>query len=99
MANPLLTVFAEIHANPGKEKAVREVMEGLIEPTRKEEGCVEYILHVDNDKPGHFVVYEIWHSMAHLQAHIATPHLQAFLARSAELLAEPLRVVCTTRVS
>ncbi len=99
MADPLLTVFAEIRANPGKEEAVREVLKGLVEPTRKEEGCVQYVLHVDNDDPGHFVFYENWTSMAHLQAHIATPHMQAFLARSAELLAEPLRVVFTTRVS
>ena len=99
MADPLLTVFAEIRANPGKEEAVREVLKGLIEPTRKEEGCVQYILHVDNDNPSHFVFYETWRSMAHLQAHIATPHMQAFMARSGELQAEPSRVVFATRVS
>ena len=98
MADPLLTIFAEIRANPGKEDVVREVLKGLVEPTRKEEGCVQYVLHADNENPGHFVFYEDWTSMAQLQAHIATPHMQAFLARSEELLAEPLRVVFTTRL-
>ncbi len=99
MADPILTVFAEIRANPGKEEVVREVLQGLVEPTRKEEGCLQYVLHADNDDAGHFVFYEDWTSMAHLQAHIATPHMKAFLARSEELMAEPLRVVFTTRVS
>jgi quinol monooxygenase YgiN len=98
MADPLLTIFAEIRARPGKEEEVRKVLKGLVEPTRKEEGCVAYLLHVNNDEQGHFVFYEIWKSKAHLEAHLATPHMQAFLARSKELLAKPLRVVFTRLV-
>jgi quinol monooxygenase YgiN len=99
MPDTLLTVVAEVRAKRGKESELREVLAGLVEPTRKEDGCVQYIFHVDNQDPGHFLFYETWKSMAHLEAHRASPHLRAFAARKEELLAEPLRVVLATRVS
>ncbi len=98
MTQPALTVFAEIVAKPGKENALRVALLALIEPTRKEAGFLQYDLHADNDKPGHFLFYENWVSKAHLDAHLASPHLKAFLARQDELLAEPLRVVLATRI-
>jgi quinol monooxygenase YgiN len=94
----LLTVVAEVRAKRGKEAELRGVLTGLVGPTRKEEGCVQYILHVDNQDPGHFVFYETWKSTAHLETHVASPHMRAFASRQEELLAEPLRVVLATRV-
>jgi quinol monooxygenase YgiN len=97
MAQPLLTIFAEMHAKPGKEEALREALLGLIGPTKKEAGYVQYDLHVDNDDPKHFLFYENWISRVHLDAHLAAPHLQAFLARQDELLGAPVRIVFSTR--
>ncbi len=97
MAQPLLTIFAEMYAKPGKEDVLREGLLGLIGPTKKEAGYVQYDLHVDNDDPKHFLFYENWTSRAHLDAHLAAPHLQAFLARQEELLAAPVRLVFATR--
>jgi quinol monooxygenase YgiN len=97
MAQPLLTIFAEMYAKPGKEAALREVLLGLIGPTKKDAGYVQYDLHVDNDDPKHFLFYENWTSRALLDAHLAAPHLQAFLARQDELLAAPVRIVFSTR--
>jgi quinol monooxygenase YgiN len=97
MAEPLLTIFAEMHAKPGKEAALREALLGLIGPTKKEAGYVQYDLHVDNDDPTHFFFYENWTSRALLDKHLAAPHLQAFVARADELLAAPMRIVFATR--
>jgi quinol monooxygenase YgiN len=96
---PLLTVFAELHAKPGKEESLRDALKGLIAPTRQESGYVQYDLHVDNDDPGHFFFYENWVSRAHLDAHLAAPHLVDFIAREDELLAEPVRLVFATKVA
>jgi len=94
-----LTVIAEIHAKPGREEEIVRLLKGLIAPTRKEAGFVQYDLHVDNDNPGHFLFYENWTSMAHLQAHLASPHLTDFDAKSKDLLAEPVRIVFATRIA
>ena len=95
---PLLTVFAEVHAKPGKEQALRDALTALVPITRKEAGYVQYDLHVDNDDPGHFFFYENWVSRAHLDAHLAAPHLTDFLSRAEELLAEPARLVFATKL-
>ena len=98
MPEPHLTVFAEMHAKPGKEHELRRALIGLIEPTRREAGCVQYDLHVDREDPRHYFFYENWTSKKELDAHLASPHLKAFVAISDELLAEPLRIVLATRV-
>jgi quinol monooxygenase YgiN len=51
----LLTVVAEIKAQAGKEDALRQMLLALIEPTRKEDGFVQYDLHVSTSDPGRFV--------------------------------------------
>jgi quinol monooxygenase YgiN len=48
----LLTVVARINAKPGEEQELREALEGLIEPTVQEKGCVNYDLHQGVEDPG-----------------------------------------------
>ena len=70
---------------------------GLLGPTKKEAGYVQYDMHVDNDDPRHFLFYENWTSRDLLEKHIASPHVQAFMARQDELLTAPVRLVFATR--
>jgi hypothetical protein len=41
----LVTVIAHMRAKTGKEQDLRDALEALIEPTRQEEGYVNYDLH------------------------------------------------------
>lgn len=84
----LLTVVAYMKAAPGREDDLRQALTALVEPTSKEEGYVTYDLHEGTDEPGRFVFYENWESAAHLDAHLDTPHLEAFKATMDELLDE-----------
>jgi quinol monooxygenase YgiN len=93
------TVVAEMRAQTGREEALREALLTLVERTRKEEGCVQYNLHVQVQDPGHFVFYEIWASHAHLDVHGKAPALTAFLARSGELLSEAPRIHYYNRIA
>jgi len=94
----LLRVFAEMYAKPGKEKELRKTLLGLIGPTKKEKGFVQYDLHADNENPAHFLFYEKWTSKALLDAHLAAPHLKAFDAKVKDLLTQPVRLVLATRI-
>lgn len=86
----MLTVVAEIVAKPGCEQRLREELLRLIEPTRAEEGCLQYDLHESTEQPGRFLFYENWTSRAALDRHLATPHLERLSALLAELAqAEP----------
>ncbi len=95
----LLTVVAQIQAKPGKEEDVRRLLLTLIEPTRKEEGCVQYDLHVHTGDPGRFVFYENWTSREHLDRHLASPHLAAAVALAGDLLAAPPSIETFLRIA
>jgi quinol monooxygenase YgiN len=84
----LLTVIAYMKAAPGKEDELREGLKALIEPTRQEDGYVNYDLHESVEEPGVFFFYENWQSAAHLDAHLQTPHLVNLASQIPELLDE-----------
>lgn len=82
----LLTVIASMKAAPGKEDELRASLQALVEPTTQEDGYVNYDLHESVEEPGAFFFYENWESDAHLDAHLATPHLVDFAERMGGLL-------------
>ena len=90
--NNIISIIAVLKAKPGKNDALKQVLAALVAPTRQEPGNVEYALFQLRDAPDTFYVRESWHDRAGLDAHIALPHFQAFMARMDELLAEPLRL-------
>jgi len=83
-----LTVVARIKAKPGLEDRVKQGLLALIAPTRKEEGCLNYDLHQSLDDKALFLFYENWASQEVFDRHLASAHVQAFLAQAGELLAE-----------
>ena len=75
---PKITVVAKLVAKKDSMEAVKTELLKLIEPTRREQGCIEYRLHQDNDDPAVFVFYENWESAACLEKHAETEHYKAF---------------------
>lgn len=95
----LLTVVAEFKAKPGKEEELRKALLGLIEPTRREDGCVQYDLHVHTLDPGRFVFYENWTSQETLARHAVSTHLKQLNEIVGELVGEPVRVETYHRIA
>lgn len=83
-----LTIVAQLKAKPGKEKELQQALQALVEPTRHEEGIVNYDMHVSNEDPGFFLFYENWKSRDLWQRHMKSPHLQAFSNKQNELVEE-----------
>jgi len=97
-SNPV-TVTALVKAKPGKVAALKKELLKVIAPTRKEDGCISYDLHQDVDDSTVFVFHETWASREHLDAHLATPHLQALVAVADKLTAEPVRIIVAAKVA
>jgi quinol monooxygenase YgiN len=81
-----LRVVAHIKAKPGKEDELKRLLCGLIEPTHKEAGCLEYRLYNNKADARDFTFIEEWESDAALDAHLATPHLENALSKMPVLL-------------
>ncbi|MBS1715813.1 MAG: antibiotic biosynthesis monooxygenase [Armatimonadetes bacterium] len=54
---------------------------------RLEAGCERFDYYVSDDEPLMYVFVEEWSSLAHLQAHFATPHFAEFMATVESCLA------------
>jgi len=72
-----VVLTAMVKAKPGQEDAVKEALLSLVEPTRKEPGCLCYNLHQSKADPSHFMFYEQWASKVDLDAHGTMPHMKA----------------------
>ena len=93
-----VTVIAEMTANPGKEEELKRHLMVLVEHTRREEGCVQYDLHVSDADPRKFVFVENWTTGEALDRHSKSPHMDAFREASASLRADPV-VATFTRIA
>jgi quinol monooxygenase YgiN len=84
-------VIARSVACKGKEDQLRALLQGMLIPTRAEQGCTWYELY-ESDSRGRFYFDETWESQAALDKHIATPHFKHLEKAIGELLAEPFEV-------
>ena len=62
-----IILVAMVKAKAGQEEAVKKVLEALVEPTRKEPGCLMYIVHRHRDDPRNFFIYEQYRDQAALR--------------------------------
>ena len=83
-----LTVVAKVVAKKESVESVKGELLKLVAPTRKEEGCIDYNLHQDNDDPALFIFYENWESAASLEKHINSDHYRAYAKSVDGLIAE-----------
>jgi quinol monooxygenase YgiN len=77
---PNLDLVAVIKAKPGSESTVQAALLSLVEPSRKEPGCLAYDIFASESAPGTFVSIERWKSQEDIDAHMASPHLAEAIA-------------------
>ncbi|WP_233850276.1 putative quinol monooxygenase [Paraburkholderia sp. HD33-4] len=79
-----IAVVAISVAKPGHEERLREALEGIVGPTRKEAGVLQYDLHRDVQEPRRFVFVERWESQDALAAHAKSAHIQGYKKAAAD---------------
>ncbi len=82
-----LRVIARARAKIEHVEKVRDILSALVEPTRRESGCLSYELLQNSSDPADFVFVEKWERAAAEHAHFATPHVSVALQRLVGLLA------------
>lgn len=79
---PKLTVTAHIEAKKDKIKQVKSELLKIIEITKKENGCLQYNLHQDNNNEEIFVLYEKWDSKELWQSHMSNAHIKEYIKKT-----------------
>ncbi|ROO84883.1 quinol monooxygenase YgiN [Actinocorallia herbida] len=79
-----VSLYGFLTPKAGSADILRDLLLGLVEPSRGHDGSLQYHLHEQED--GRFFLYEVWRSREDLDRHNATPLLRATLARIADHL-------------
>ena len=93
------SLVGKAFAKPGKAEELEEILLSLVEPTRREEGALQYHVHRDRTNPDLFVFYEVWQSIDHLKAHLEQPYIINLLSQRMAFLARDMEVSWLNMVS
>jgi quinol monooxygenase YgiN len=75
-----VTNIAYIRAVSGRSDELGRRLLELVQPSRQEDGCINYDVHRSDTDPDLWCVYENWRSAEDLDTHFGLPHMQAFVA-------------------
>lgn len=87
-----LEMTAFITPKPGKVDELRKRIKEVVDLTVKEPGCLEFKIFERQDRPGHFVLWEIFESEEALRVHIDTDYTRAYFASGLVEKTEVLRL-------
>ncbi|WP_020407989.1 putative quinol monooxygenase [Hahella ganghwensis] len=71
-----LTCIAKIISKSGYEELVKAELSKIVAPTRQEQGCLNYDMHLDNANGAVFMFHETWESEAFLDQHLESDHIK-----------------------
>ena len=74
----MIVLAVNLSVKPGKEEIVAEHFRSLEAESRKEKGCLMYIVHRGVNDAREFLVYEQYTDEQALEAHRQSPHFQRY---------------------
>ena len=78
--------ITEVTAQSGKLDELKEILTDLAKETRKEEGSIEYVFILDQNKDNTILSYEKWTNADSESAHWKTPHLTSAIEKLKDVL-------------
>jgi quinol monooxygenase YgiN len=75
-------------AKAGRENDVAQVFGKLTEESRKEPGCLMYVVHRHKTEPRRFFIYEQYKDDAGLEAHRAAAHFLQYAKKELPKIAD-----------
>ena len=81
-----VTITVQMRAREGQSAALEQELRALVVPTRREPGCIAYELHRSAERPGLFLLHEIWASREDHARHFETSHMKRWAQSKLGLL-------------
>jgi len=75
----MIIIAGVVEVDPEQREAALEAARPLLEPTREQSGCLDYVWSADPAVPGRIYVFERWEDRDSLAAHFAGPWYPAML--------------------
>lgn len=93
-----IVLFARLKVKKTAVEAAKQAALSIIEPSRRETGCINYDFHQANDDETVFLWHETWVSKEAIEAHGDSEHFKEFSRAVESLTDEPLQVTLTKKV-
>ena len=77
----MIIVTGRVRVHPDQRDAALSAAQGMRKLTIDEPGCIDYRFWSATDDPDAILLFEQWEEQSALEAHLAAPHMTAFLAR------------------
>ena len=81
----MLIIAGKITVDPDQRAEMLEAVRFMVDASRAEEGCHEYVFSPDPHDPGLVRLFELWESEEALAAHFASDHMAEWREVSAGL--------------
>lgn len=75
----MIIVTGRVRVHPDQREAAISAAEGMRKHTLDEPGCIDYRFWSATDDPEAILLFEQWQEQSALEAHLAAPHMAAFL--------------------
>ena len=75
----MIVVVGRVSTDSGKRDELIKVGQAVAAASREEEGCINYRVYEDTERPNEFVFVEEWADQAALDRHFATEHIRVFM--------------------
>jgi quinol monooxygenase YgiN len=75
----MIVLIVHTTVKPGTEEECKRLCRELSVESRKEPGCLQYIVHQSTEHPQNFAFYEQYADEAALQAHRSSPHFAWYI--------------------
>ena len=85
----MIRIMARISSRADSTRELQGILTALVDPTRKEPGCISYDLFQNEETASEFVTIERWADQAAADAHMTTKHVSEAIAEARNLLAQP----------
>ena len=97
MGEHMIYLLARFKAQSGKEDALLKLLETVVVAARNELGCVEYELHKENKKSGHFIFIKKFVDSAAYEKHQNTIHFKHLMREAPKLISKQPEIIMLSK--
>ncbi len=97
--NSPVRVLAFLEAKEGKRQELLNILVPIVEPLRKEDGNILYVLNSSTENPNEIMFDEVWSSKATFDKHYESPQAYKNREKVGSLLVRPMEVKIYTEIT
>jgi quinol monooxygenase YgiN len=90
--NSQIRVLAFLEAKEGKRQELMNILIPIVEPSRKEEGNISYILNSSIENPNEILFDEVWSSKNTFDKHFQNPKSYENRDKIKDLVIKPMEI-------